>query len=257
MFSSAARKLLFKPENGMKVMVQGYVSIYTRNGEYQLYIRELHTMGLGDLHIAFEQLKKKLELKGLFEMSHKRTIPILPSKIGIVTSITGAVLHDIITVARRRNPNIELIIAPASVQGAEAPKEIAKAINRLNQLTALDVIIVARGGGSLEELWAFNTEKVAHAIYDSVVPVVSAVGHETDVTIADLVADMRAPTPSAAAEMLVPSLQQLKEKLHKQIVKLQHNMNAIIETNKLKIGYIAKSKVMRNPIVNLDQFKHF
>ncbi|HHU33256.1 MAG: exodeoxyribonuclease VII large subunit [Zhaonellaceae bacterium] len=257
MFSSAARKLLFKPENGMKVMVQGYVSIYTRNGEYQLYIRELHTMGLGDLHIAFEQLKKKLELKGLFEMSHKRTIPILPSKIGIVTSITGAVLHDIITVARRRNPNIELIIAPASVQGAEAPEEIAKAINRLNQLTALDVIIVARGGGSLEELWAFNTEKVAHAIYDSVVPVVSAVGHETDVTIADLVADMRAPTPSAAAEMLVPSLQQLKEKLHKQIVKLQHNMNAIIETNKLKIGYIAKSKVMRNPIVNLDQFKQF
>jgi len=214
-------------------------------------------MGLGDLHIAFEQLKKELELKGLFEVSHKQTIPILPSKIGIVTSITGAVLHDIITVSRRRNPNVELIIAPTLVQGAEAPEEIAKAIARLNQLNDLDVIIVARGGGSLEELWAFNTEIVAYAIYDSAIPIVSAVGHETDVTIADLVADMRAPTPSAAAEMLIPSLEELKVKLHKQAIKLQRNMSSIIETNKLKIGYIAKSKVMRNPIVNLDQYKQF
>jgi len=257
MFSSAAQRLLFKLENGMEVMAQGYISIYTKDGQCQLYVQEVHTMGLGDLHLAFEQLKKKLEAEGLFETNHKRTIPILPSKIGIVTSTAGAVLHDIITIAKRRNPAVALIIAPTSVQGVEAPGEIVNALECLNQLGGLDVIIVARGGGSLEELWAFNTEEVARAIYASKIPVVSAVGHETDVTIADLVADLRAPTPSAAAELVIPNRQELQEILHKQAMKLYHKLESIIETNKLKIGYLTKSRVMRNPLVNLDQYKQF
>jgi exodeoxyribonuclease VII large subunit len=164
-------------------------------------------------------------------------------------------IHDIITVARRRNPNIELVVAPTSVQGAEAPDEIAIAMKLLNNFADLDLIILARGGGSFEELWAFNTEEVARAIYDSKLPVVSAVGHETDITIADLVADLRAATPSAAAEMVIPSIQDMQEKLQKQSIKLSHTMKAIIETSKLKISYIAKSKVMSAPLVNLDQYK--
>ena len=255
MFYSAAQKLLFKPENGMKVMLHGYISIYAKDGQYQLYTQEIHAMGLGDLHIAFEQLKKRLDEEGLFAKNHKRPIPVLPRKIGIVTSIAGAALHDIITVARRRNPNVELIVAPTSVQGIEAPPQIIRALTDLNGLEGLDLIIVARGGGSLEELWAFNTEEVGRAIFNSRLPVISAIGHETDYTIADFIADLRAPTPSAAAEMAVPSRQELQEKLHKYSIKLTHYIKAIIETNKLKTGYIAKRKVLINPIINLDQYK--
>lgn len=257
MFRSAAQKLLFQMENGMKVIAQGYISVYTKEGQYQLYVQEVHTMGLGDLHLAFEQLKLKLKQEGLFDQSHKRIIPILPSKIGIVTSTAGAVLHDIITVAKRRNPNVSLIIAPTSVQGIDAPAEIVKAIKNLNKLAAIDVIIVARGGGSLEELWAFNTEQVARAIFQSNVPIVSAIGHETDVTIADLVADLRAATPSAAAEILIPSVEEFLKELQKYYFKLHNNMKTILETNRLKISYLAKSKVMNNPLTNINQYKQF
>lgn len=255
MFRSSAQKLLFRLANGMEVIVRGYVSIYLKDGQYQLYVQEVHTLGLGDLHLAFEQLKAKLEKEGLFDAKRKRTIPILPSKIGIVTSLTGAVLHDIISIAKRRFPGMEFIISPTSVQGAEAPQEIAAALARLNKYTDVDVIIVARGGGSLEELWAFNSELVARAIYESKIPVISAVGHETDFTIADFVADCRAPTPSAAAEMAVPSLLEIQSKLNELKNTLEQSVLNIIRTYRLKVEYLANNKIFKEPSIILNQYR--
>ncbi|MDA8233499.1 MAG: exodeoxyribonuclease VII large subunit [Clostridia bacterium] len=204
MFRSKASSLAFRPENGMRVLARGYVGLYERDGQYQLYIEEMQPDGIGALHIAFEQLKKGLEAEGLFEQQHKQPLPMLPRRIGIVTSPTGAAVRDILQIIRRRFPGLHLILAPVLVQGEKAPEEIARAIRELNDRDLVDVIIVGRGGGSLEELWAFNTEVVARSIFTSRIPVVSAVGHETDYTIADFVADLRAPTPSAAAELVVP-----------------------------------------------------
>ena len=203
MFRSALRYLKFKPEDGLHVIVRGRISVYDPKGEYQIVAEHMEPHGYGRLQLAFEQLKKKLAAEGLFDASRKRPLPALPRRIGIVTSIDGAALRDIIRVLRRRYPNAHLIIAPSRVQGEDSAGEIVRAIRWIARIDGVDVIIVGRGGGSLEDLWAFNEEKVARAIAASPVPVISAVGHETDVTIADFVADLRAPTPSAAAELVV------------------------------------------------------
>ncbi|HXG90069.1 MAG TPA: exodeoxyribonuclease VII large subunit [Vicinamibacterales bacterium] len=203
MFRSALRYLKFKPEDGLHVVVRGRISVYDPKGEYQLVGEHMEPQGYGPLQLAFEQLKKKLAAEGLFEQARKRPLPALPRRIGIVTSIDGAALRDIVRVLRRRYPNAHLVIAPSRVQGEDAAGEIVRALRQVARIEDVDVIIVGRGGGSLEDLWAFNEEKVARAIAASPVPVISAVGHETDVTIADFVADLRAPTPSAAAELVV------------------------------------------------------
>ena len=204
MFKSSNMLLPFMPENGMKVIAFGFVSVFARDGQYQLYVEDLEPDGIGALHIAFEKLKMRLEQEGLFAQERKRPLPFLPRKIGLVTSPTGAAIRDLLTVIRRRFPNVNIVIAPVLVQGKGAADDICSAISLLNSLNDIDVIIVGRGGGSIEELWAFNEEKVARAISNSKIPVISAVGHETDYTIADFVADKRAPTPSAAGEIVVP-----------------------------------------------------
>lgn len=203
MFRSALRYLKFKPEDGLHVVVRGRISVYDPKGEYQIVAEHLEPKGFGPLQLAFEQLKKKLAAEGLFEAARKRPLPALPRRIGIVTSIDGAALRDIIRVLRRRYPNANVVIAPCRVQGENAAGEIVRALRQINRIAGVDVLIVARGGGSLEDLWAFNEEKVARAIAASPVPVISGVGHETDFTIADFVADVRAATPSAAAELVV------------------------------------------------------
>jgi exodeoxyribonuclease VII large subunit len=203
MFRSTLRYLLFKPDDGLHVVVRGRLSVYDPKGEYQIVAEHMEPQGYGRLQLAFEQLKKKLAAEGLFDQGRKRPLPALPRRIGIVTSIDGAALRDIIRVLRRRYPNAHLVIAPSRVQGEDAAGEIVRALRMVARIDGVDVIIVGRGGGSLEDLWAFNEEKVARALAACPVPVISAVGHETDVTIADFVADLRAPTPSAAAELVV------------------------------------------------------
>ena len=202
-FRSALRYLKFKPGDGLRVVARGRVSVYEPKGEYQIVCEHLEPQGLGALQLAFEQLKKRLQQEGLFDSARKRPLPALPRKIGVVTSLDGAAIRDIIKVLRRRYRNLHLVVSPARVQGEEAPLEIARSLRQLGRVDGVDVIIVARGGGSIEDLWAFNEEIVARALARAPVPVISAVGHETDVTIADFVADVRAPTPSAAAEIVV------------------------------------------------------
>jgi exodeoxyribonuclease VII large subunit len=204
MFRSHGSSLSFRPHDGLKVVATGHVGVYERDGAYQLYVRSLEPDGLGALYLALEQLKQRLEREGLFDASRKRRLPLLPRRVGVVTSIRGAAVRDIITVARRRFPNLELVIADAIVQGADAPASIAQGLQLVSSVPGIDVIIVGRGGGSVEELWAFNDELVLRAVASCPVPVVSAVGHETDFTLVDLVADVRAATPSAAAEIVVP-----------------------------------------------------
>lgn len=213
MFRSFASVLKFMPENGMHVIVNASVSVYERDGVYQLYVTDMQPDGAGQLFIAFEQLKAKLADAGMFDEMHKRKPPVYPKKIGVITSAEGAVFHDIVNVVGRRYPVCEIVLYPALVQGENAPEAISKAIIKAGSSGGCDVLIVARGGGSFEDLNAFNAEKVAYAIYNSTVPVISAVGHETDYTIADFVADLRAPTPSAAAELAVPPLEQIKANL--------------------------------------------
>jgi exodeoxyribonuclease VII large subunit len=203
MFRSALRYLKFKPEDGLKVVARAKVSVYEPKGEYQIICEHLEPKGLGALQQAFEQLKKKLQAEGLFDQTRKRPLPALPRRIGIVTSLDGAALRDIVRVLRRRYPNAHLVLSPTRVQGEGAGREVAHAIRKITRIRGVDVVIVARGGGSLEDLWAFNEEVLARVIADSPVPIISGVGHETDVTIADFVADLRAPTPSAAAELVV------------------------------------------------------
>lgn len=210
MFRSRSRLVPFRPENGLAVTVRGYVSVFERDGTYQLYAEEMEPDGAGALYLAFEQLKARLDQEGLFDRKHKKELPLLPRRIGVVTSPTGAVIRDIVEIIKRRWPGREIVLAPVAVQGETAPAEISRGIRLMNRLGDIDVMIVARGGGSLEELWAFNTETVARSIFGSQVPVISAVGHETDVTISDFVADARAATPSAAAEMAVPDKRELE-----------------------------------------------
>lgn len=226
MFKSRNRQLPFRPDNGMGVMARGYISLFERDGQYQLYVDEMQPDGIGALHLAYMQLKSKLEKEGLFAVDRKKKLPALPRKVGVVTSPTGAAVRDIITVIQRRFPQIHIILVPVAVQGDEAPAQIAKGIEMINGIEDIDIVIVGRGGGSLEELWAFNSEVVARSIFASRIPVISAVGHETDYTIADFVADHRAPTPSAAAEQAVPDCKELA----RQINNLRERLNCAVVT---------------------------
>lgn len=213
MFSSYASRLKFVPENGMKVIIFGSVSLYSKDGSYQLYITDMQPDGIGALNLAYEQLKEKLSKEGLFNQEHKKQIPVFPQKIGVATAPDGAAVRDIFSVLKRRFPLAEIVFCPVAVQGASAAPEIANAIEIFNERNACDVLIVGRGGGSLEDLWAFNEEVVVRAIFESKIPIISAVGHETDFTISDFVADLRAPTPSVAAELAVPDIIELKSDL--------------------------------------------
>ena len=213
MFSSYASRLKFVPENGMKVIILGSVSLYNKDGSYQLYITDMQPDGVGALNLAYEQLKEKLQNEGLFNAEFKKPIPEFPQKIGVMTAPDGAAVRDVFSILKRRYPVAEIVFCPVAVQGERAAPEIAKAIKLFNEQNAADVLIVGRGGGSLEDLWAFNEEIVARAIFESKIPVISAVGHETDFTIADFVSDLRAPTPSAAAELAVPDIFELKSEL--------------------------------------------
>jgi exodeoxyribonuclease VII large subunit len=253
MFKSRSERVRFLPADGLKVMIRGNIRMYEREGTIQLYAEEMEPSGLGQLYLAFEQLKKKLAEEGLFDPARKKEIPRFPRRIGIVTSPTGAAIRDIIHIMERRHPGMSWVLAPATVQGEGAPREVAQAIDRLNRYGAVDVIIVGRGGGSLEELWAFNTEVVARAIVASVIPVISAVGHETDVTIADYVADLRAPTPSAAAELAVPKLQDLQYQVDQLRVRLQGAMGTIIERKRQYLEGIANKGPLKDPFWRIDQ----
>ena len=247
MFKSYAEKLQFKPKDGMKVMVFGSVSVFERDGVYQIYCKSMLEDGMGDLHEKFEQLKAKLEAEGLFSQSHKKTIPMYPKIIGVLTSQTGAVIRDIINVSSRRNPNVYIRLLPVPVQGPGAAEQIASKIKLMNEKKLADVLIVGRGGGSLEDLWPFNEEIVARAIYESEIPIISAVGHETDFTIADFVADLRAPTPSAAAELAVPDIYELKQKIQNYQNRYKEGLKKKIEVMKLKFEKIMKSRVFTDP----------
>ncbi len=214
MFKTQNSRLKFRPEEGMRVIVRGYVSVYSMGGAYQLYVDEMQPDGTGALYLAFEQLKKKLEALGLFEASRKKPLPLLPGAVGVITSPTGAVIRDITQILMRRYPNARVVLYGSAVQGSEAPSQLIRGIRCFNALRNVDVIILARGGGSLEDLWPFNDEELARTILDSDIPIISAVGHETDFSISDFVADLRAPTPSAAAEMVMPEKKALKEGLN-------------------------------------------
>lgn len=255
MFRSQNQMLKFKPKDGMKVIARGYVSIYEAGGSYQLYPDYMEPAGLGNLYLAFEQLKQKLENEGLFRPELKKKIPYLPRSIAVVTSPTGAVIRDIINVLFRRFPNAVLKLFPVQVQGEDAARQIACALDFLNRHKAADVIILARGGGSLEELWPFNEEVVARSIFRSEIPVISAVGHETDFSIADFVADLRAPTPSAAAELVVPEKEALVKNIMDLRLRLKKAMANRIQCERLKLEQLMKSPPMRHPLDRINQRK--
>lgn len=247
MFAGNNRYLKFTPENGMHVLIQGDISVFEANGQYQLYIQKMEPDGFGALYLAFEQLKEKLLQQGYFDKTHKKPIPAFPSHIGVVTSPTGAAVRDIITTIKRRYPIAKITIMPALVQGPQAPDSIASAVETANKRNEFDVLIVGRGGGSIEELWAFNEVIVANAIYDSKIPVISAVGHETDVTISDYVADLRAPTPTGAAELAVPSIHELQRKIISSKRALQQKMQNMIMTEQRHLKRIRQSYAFRYP----------
>ena len=248
MFKSYAEKLTFKLKDGMKVMVFGTVSVFERDGVYQIYAKSMMEDGIGDLHEQFEQLKAKLEKEGLFVQAHKKEIPLYPNVIGVLTSQTGAVIRDIINVSTRRNPNVYIRLLPVPVQGPSAAEQIADKIKIINEKKLADVLIIGRGGGSLEDLWPFNEEIVARAIYDSEIPIISAVGHETDFTIADFVADLRAPTPSAAAELAVPDILEVKQKIINYQNRSKLALKKKIEIVKLRFEKIMKSRIFTDPM---------
>ncbi len=247
MFSSAASKMTFEPEDGMKVLVCGRVTVYEANGGYQIYVEQMDLDGIGNLYLEYEKLKKKLEQEGLFDPFHKRSIPKYPKKIGIITAPTGAAIRDILSTIKRRYPICETILFPALVQGVGAKESIVEQLSRAQEFD-LDVIICGRGGGSIEDLWAFNEEIVARAIYESRIPVISAVGHEIDFTIADFVADLRAPTPTGAAEMAVPNLVDLKTLIEQYKIRLNENIKGIINYNTKRLDSLRGAYVLKNPL---------
>lgn len=253
MFKTQASKLVFKPENGMTVIIRGYISVFERDGQYQLYAEEMQPDGIGGLHIAFEQLKKKLQNEGLFDVSRKKKLPYLPGRIGVITSITGSVIKDIMNVLGRRFSNLEIKIYPVQVQGEAAAPQIARAIKKLNETDCVDVIIIARGGGSLEDLWPFNEEIVARSIAESNLPIISAVGHETDFTISDFVSDVRAPTPSAAAELIVPEKIMLKSRLDELKNRLINSVYNFLAHKKSKLEKINSSTAFKQPFNRVYQ----
>lgn len=247
MFKDEADNLKFKIGNGFLAIINGRVSSYEKTSQYQLYINSIEPLGKGSLYLAFEQLKQKLSDEGMFDKIHKKQIPYYPEVVGIITSITGAAVRDIIQIAKRRNPSIQLMLIPVLVQGENAAKDIAKAIYLMNEWNKADIIIIGRGGGSIEDLWAFNEEIVAKAIYDSNIPIISAVGHEIDYTIADFVADLRAPTPSAAAELAIPDLSETKIKVNSFNKRLINGFGNNIFKYKTKLNQISNKLLLNEP----------
>ena len=254
MFKSYADRINFKPKDGMKVMVFGSVSVFERDGIYQIYVKAMKEDGKGDLYEAYEKLKADLEKEGLFDESHKKKIPLKPNIIGVLTSQTGSVIRDIINVSTRRNPNTYIRLFPVPVQGPGAAEEIARGIKLMNEKRLADVLIIGRGGGSLEDLWPFNEEIVARAIYNSEIPIISAVGHETDFTIADFVADLRAPTPSAAAELSNPDIYELKEKINSYKQRSRLALKKKLEVMKLRVDKINASQVFKEPYRKINDY---
>ena len=252
MFRGSASKLRFRPENGMCVTAFGRVSVYPRDGAYQLYAEQLMPEGMGDLQVAFEQLKAKLEKEGLFDRAQKKPLPSFPEKIAVITSSAGAAVHDIIRILGKRWPMSEVVLLPVRVQGAEAPLEIVGAIRYANRYRVADLIITGRGGGSIEDLWAFNDERVARAIYDSELPVISAVGHEPDVTIADYVADVRAATPSNAAELAVPDYAEMMETLRGFDIRRAQAIRKKLSELSSRLNDIKSRRVMQSPTGYVD-----
>lgn len=263
MFRSSAQHLRFMPENGMSVIIRGRISVFERDGQYQLYVDDMQPDGIGALNIAYEQLKAKLEAQGLFDSKRKKPLPEIPERVGVITSPTGAAVRDIIKVLSRRFPYSKIVFVPVQVQGADAAPQISAALDLINRYSAADVIIVGRGGGSIEDLWAFNEECVALAVSRSAIPVISAVGHETDFTICDFVADMRAPTPSAAAEIAVPDIREqqflldrltcsLKEKFFEDISQRRNYIDALAQSNVLKnpLGFVDSGRQMLDSLLN-------
>ena len=247
MFKTYAQQLNFLPKDGMKVFVLGGVSVFERDGIYQIYVKAMQEDGIGALYRKYEELKKDLETKGLFGQEHKQKIPKMPKVIGVLTSQTGSVIRDIINVSTRRNPNVYIRLLPVPVQGEDAAPKIVKGIKKMNEENLADVLILARGGGSLEDLWPFNEEEVAYAIYESKIPIISAVGHETDFTIADFVADLRAPTPSAAAELAVPDIYEITQKIASFQNRLRLSLNKKLEIMKLRYEKCMSSAVFKDP----------
>ncbi len=253
MFRSSAQRLRFRPDNGMQVIVGGSVTVFERDGAYQLYASEMEPAGVGALHLEYEQLKQRLADEGLFDAALKRPLPLLPRRVGIITAPTGAAIRDMITIARRRFPSVRLVIAPALVQGSEAPASLIRSLELTARLPEVDVIIIGRGGGSLEDLWAFNNEALARAIRACPVPVVSAVGHETDFTIADFAADLRAPTPSAAAELVIPSRSELRGQVDGLRIRLAAAARRAVERKRTRLKSFADRPVLQRPEARLLQ----
>ena len=252
MFKSAAMRLRFRPENGMQVIAMGSITVYVRDGVYQLYCTGMVMDGIGDLYAAFEQLKTKLAAQGLFDPAHKKPLPRLPGTIGIITSSAGAAVHDMLRILRKRYPLTQVKLLPVRVQGVEAPAEIAGAIAYANHHKLADLLIVGRGGGSIEDLWAFNDEMVARAIYDSRIPVISAVGHEPDVTISDFVADLRAATPSNAAELAVPDQDALRQTLDEMQNAMAVAMQTKIDRAGERLDNLANRPVLKSPLASFE-----
>lgn len=253
MFKGNAMRLRFRPENGMKIIAMGKVSVYPRDGAYQLYCTAMTMDGVGDLYAAFEQLKKKLAAQGLFDPAHKKPLPRYPGTIGIITSSAGAAVHDMLRILRKRYPLSRVRLLPVRVQGAEAPGEIAAAIGYANHYHLADLLIVGRGGGSIEDLWAFNDEQVAYAIYHSEIPVISAVGHEPDVTISDYVADLRAATPSNAAELAVPDQDALRQSLDAMSNAMASSLNRQVKAARQHLMVLSASPALQGPTGYLEQ----
>ncbi len=252
MFRGNAVKVKFQVENGLKVIVRGRVSLYEAAGSYQVFVDDMQPDGAGALNLAFEQLKEKLQKEGLFDSAHKKAIPQFPERIGVITSSTGAAVQDILNILGRRYPLAEVILAPVLVQGDGAPEQLVQAVEEFNRLSCADVLIIGRGGGSAEDLWAFNSEQLAYAIYRSEIPVISAVGHETDFTICDFVADLRAPTPSAAAELAVPDAADVRAAIFSFQSRLQQAMIAQLREKRYQLSMLTQQGVLANPSLFFD-----
>lgn len=257
MFRSAAARLNFKPANGMKVVARGRIGVYERDGQYQLYIEHMEQEGVGDLHVAFEKLKQKLDAEGLFSPKYKKPLPKYPKCIGVVTAPTGAAIRDILNILSRRFAYSDVVLYPVLVQGENSAASIVEAIRYFNEKNIADVLIVGRGGGSIEDLWSFNEECVARAIFESHIPIVSAVGHEIDFTISDFVADLRAPTPSAAAELVVPSQEELRDKFNNVYRRLYTCASRIVERDRMQVKYYTNNAYLKNPIAKVDDSRMY
>ena len=259
MFREKNLGLKFIPEDGMSVIVRGHISVYEKQGRYQLYVEEIQEEGIGALYLAFEQLKKKLQEEGLFDVACKKPIPSFPRRIGIITSPTGAAIRDMLNITKRRFPHVHILLAPVAVQGEEAPWQIVNAIRLMNRVNAelmkIDVLVLGRGGGSIEELWAFNEEAVAREIFSSEIPVISAVGHETDFTIADFVADKRAATPSEAAEFVAPDKREIVRNLDSLELRMRQNVFKAVEFHRKRLESMEKNILFRKPTERINQYR--